>query len=256
MMKVIEAHYPIIKQTIKRAPTFVYSILDQLIEGTVYTDTENLQTLLFQTKSGIYFVAGDSIHTVLDDQLVCCFQQSIEQKKRFTLFSYSEQWNIKIEQLLNDQLRKLERYTFTFDESLYDSREEREVPNFEVMPITHHHIKNAQAFSYAYYDEYWDSTANFLENGFGYCLVLQEQIVSEAVSIFKSNDFAEIDIMTDSNFRGQGLAGRVAHIFIDHCLANQLKPCWDCDVSNTASMYLGTKLGFTTPQKYAIYTKK
>lgn len=175
MMKVIEAHYPIIKQTIKRAPTFVYSILDQLIEGTVYTDTENLQTLLFQTKSGIYFVAGDSIHTVLDDQLVCCFQQSIEQKKRFTLFSYSEQWNIKIEQLLHDQLRKLERYTFTFDEGLYDSREEREVPNFEVMPITHHHIKNAQAFTYAYYDEYWDSTVNFLENGFGYCLVQQEQ---------------------------------------------------------------------------------
>ncbi|WP_249664036.1 GNAT family N-acetyltransferase [Lysinibacillus sp. D4B1_S16] len=39
-------------------------------------------------------------------------------------------------------------------------------------------------------------------------------------------------------------------------MANVLKPCWDCDISNTASIYLGAKLGFTGPQKYAIYTKK
>ena len=54
--------------------------------------------------------------------------------------------------------------------------------------------------------------------------------------------------MTDSNFRGQGLASNIAETFIDHCLVNQLKPCWDCDISNTGSIHLGTKLGFTTPQ--------
>ncbi|MGY4794684.1 GNAT family N-acetyltransferase [Lysinibacillus fusiformis] len=106
------------------------------------------------------------------------------------------------------------------------------------------------------YEEYWDATSNFLQNGFGFCLVHKEQIISEAVSIFKSNEYAEIDIMTDSNFRGQGLASSIAETFIDHCLANQLTPCWDCDISNTASIHLGTKLGFTTPQKYAIYTKR
>ncbi|HBJ02227.1 MAG TPA: GNAT family N-acetyltransferase, partial [Lysinibacillus sp.] len=36
VIKVTVKHYPIIKQNIQRAPTFVYSILDQLIEGTVY----------------------------------------------------------------------------------------------------------------------------------------------------------------------------------------------------------------------------
>ncbi|MEF7493020.1 GNAT family N-acetyltransferase [Lysinibacillus sphaericus] len=111
-------------------------------------------------------------------------------------------------------------------------------------------------FTHAYYDEYWDSTANFLTNGFGFCLLHKEQIISEAVSIFTSNEYAEIDIMTDSNFRGQGLASLMATTFINHCLANELKPCWDCDVTNKASIYLGTKLGFTDPLKYAIYTKK
>jgi len=256
MIKVTENHYPIIKQNIQKAPIFVYSILDQLIEGTVYTDTTTFQTLLIHTKSGIYFVYGDSTNTEIDHQLAFCLQQSIEQEKRFTLFSYSEQWNTKIEQLLNEYLRKLERYTFTFAEELFDGIEEQGVPVYEIMPIAHHHIKDADEFNHTYYDEYWDSTANFLKNGFGFCVVHKEQIVSEAVSIFKSDDYAEIDIMTDSKFRGQGLASLIAKTFISHCLANQLKPCWDCDVSNTASIQLGTKLGFTDPQKYAIYTKK
>lgn len=256
VIKVTVKHYPIIKQNIQRAPTFVYSILDQLIEGTVYTDTATFQTLLIHTKSGIYFVYGDSTTTEIDRQLAICLELSIEQGKRFTLFSYSKQWNTKIEQLLNGQLRKIERYTFTFDKSLYGRKEEQEVSNFEVMPIAQLHIKNAMEFTYAYYDEYWDSTANYLTNGFGFCLIHKEQIVSEAVSIFKSNEYAEIDIMTDSNFRGQGLASLIATTFINHCLANELKPCWDSDISNTASIYLGTKLGFTDPQKYAIYTKK
>ncbi|MFJ7373912.1 GNAT family N-acetyltransferase [Lysinibacillus capsici] len=255
MIKVSEEQYPIIKQFISSAPTFVYSILDRMIEGAVYSDTAAFQTLLFHTKSGIYYVYGDENKTSIDYQLAYCLQQAIEQQKRFTLFSYSEQWNTKIEQLLNNQLRKLERYTFTFDENIYNHREKHGESDYEVKFITEPLIKNSLEFDQTYYEEYWDSISNFLKNGFGFCFVHKEQIISEAVSIFKSNEYAEIDIMTDSNFRGQGLASSIAETFIDHCLVNQLKPCWDCDISNTGSIHLGTKLGFTTPQKYAIYTK-
>jgi RimJ/RimL family protein N-acetyltransferase len=193
---------------------------------------------------------------VVDHQLSYCFLESIKQKKRFTLFSSTAQWDTKIEQLFDGHIRKLERYTFSFDENMYDRREKREGQEYEVKTITEHLINNSLEFGQTYYDEYWDSTENFLEKGFGFCLVHQEQIISEAVAIFKSNDYAEIDIMTDSNFRGQGLASVMAETFINYCLAHAIKPCWDCDISNTASIYLGTKLGFTSPQKYSIFTKK
>ncbi|MGY4794683.1 GNAT family N-acetyltransferase [Lysinibacillus fusiformis] len=150
MIKVSEDQYPIIKQFISTAPTFVYSILDQIIEGTVYMDTDAYQTLLFHTKSGIYYVYGDASKTSIDQQLVYCFQQAIKQKKRFTLFSYSEQWNIKIEQLLNDQLRKLERYTFTFDETIYNHQEKRGARHYEVKSITDHLINNSLEFDQTY----------------------------------------------------------------------------------------------------------
>lgn len=256
MIRVSEEQYPTIKQIISRAPIFVYSILDRIIEGTVYTDTAAFQTLLFHTKSGIYYVYGDISKTAVDQQLSYCFLESIKQKKRFTLFSSTAQWDTKIEQLFDGHIRKLERYTFSFDVNMYNQRERSEGHDYEVQPITEHLIKNSLEFGQAYYDEYWESPAHFLEKGFGFCLVHHHQIISEAVAIFKSNDYAEIDIMTDPNFRGQGLASIIAETFIDHCLAHAIKPCWDCDISNTASIYLGTKLGFTKPQKYSIFSKK
>lgn len=77
-----------------------------------------------------------------------------------------------------------------------------------------------------------------------------ERIISEAISIFKSKSYAEVDIMTDSNYRGKGLANIVAEQFIDHCLSRNIQPRWDCDVDNVASINLGSKLGFINPREY------
>ncbi|MGE8000939.1 GNAT family N-acetyltransferase [Lysinibacillus sp. NPDC093190] len=255
MIKVTAENYSIIKETIKSAPTFVYSILDQVIEGTVYADNESLHSLLFQTKSGIYYVYGYSPSEKTVSKLVFFLQESIEQSKRFTLFSSSDDWNAKIEQRLDGHVKKLERYTFSFAINTYNDRERRESLDYEVIKIKQPQIEHCLEFDNQYYDEYWDSTNNFFENGFGFCLQHGDKIISEAVSIFKSHQFAEIDIVTDPNYRGKGLASFIVEKFIDYCLLNDIQPCWDCDINNQASYHLGTKLGFTNPQKYAVYIK-
>ncbi|KOP80810.1 acetyltransferase [Lysinibacillus sp. FJAT-14745] len=255
MIKVTAENYSIIKETIERAPTFVYSILDQVIEGAVYADNESFHALLFQTKSGIYYVYGDSSSEQIVNKLGSLLQDSIDQSKRFTLFSYSDDWNTKIEQRLNGLVKKLERYTFTFAINAYNDRERRVSLDYEFIKIKQFQIEHCLEFDNKYYEEYWDSTNNFLGNGFGFCLQQGDKIISEAVSIFKSHQFAEIDIVTDSNYRGKGLASFIAEKFIDYCILNDIQPCWDCDIHNQASYHLGTKLGFSNPQKYAIYIK-
>jgi len=255
MIKVTVENYSIIKETMERAPTFVYSILDQVIEGAVYADDERLHSILFQTKSGIYYVYGDSSSEQIVSKLVFLLQESIEQNKRFTLFSYSDEWSAKIEQRLNDNVNKLERYTFSFDKDAYTNREKCESLDYKCIKIKQHQIDHCLEFNNQYYEEYWDSTDNFLEKGFGFCLQHENKIISEAVSIFKSHQFAEIDIITDSNYRGKGLASFIAEKFIDDCLLKDLKPCWDCDIDNNGSYHLGVKLGFTNPVKYTVFYK-
>lgn len=255
MIKVTDENYSIIKETIERAPTFVYSILDQVIEGAVYADNESFHALLFQTKSGIYYVYGDSSSEQIVNKLGSLLQESIEQSKRFTLFSYTDEWNTKIEHGLDDHIKKLERYTFTFAKNTYNDREKRELLGYEFIKIKQPQIEHCLEFDNQYYEEYWDSTNNFLENGFGFCLQHGDKIISEAVTIFKSQQFAEVDIVTDQNYRGKGLASFIAEEFIDYCILNDIQPCWDCDIHNQASYHLGIKLGFSNPQKYVIYIK-
>ncbi|MEQ6354938.1 GNAT family N-acetyltransferase [Lysinibacillus sp. M3] len=255
MIKVTVENYSIIKETIERAPTFVYSILDQIIEGAVYADNESIHSLLFQTKSGIYYVYGDPSSKKVISKLAALLQESIEESKRFTLFSYSDEWSAKIEQRLNDNVYKLERYNFSFDINAFNNREKRDSLDYECIKIKQPQIDRCLEFDNQYYEEYWDSTDNFLEKGVGFCLQHENKIISEAVSIFKSHQFAEIDIITDTNYRGKGLASFIAEKFLDDCLLNDLQPCWDCDIDNYGSYHLGVKLGFTNPVKYTVFYK-
>lgn len=105
-----------------------------------------------------------------------------------------------------------------------------------------------------YYEAYWGSIGNYEEKGFGYAILHDAKVISECTSIFASEQFAEIDIATHNDYRGQGLAKIIAKIFINHSLKNNIIPRWDCDISNTTSIKLAKKLGFTNPIKYSIFT--
>lgn len=255
MIEVKAEDFSAIRKTIKEAPTFVYSILDQIIEGTIYADDAGYHSILVQTKSGIYYVYGDSSCEPIVSKIVTLLQESREQNKRFTLFTYSDDWSTKINQQLKEYVKKLERYTFSFDSTVYNKREKRHSIDFECSKITQQHIEHSIEFTNQYYKKYWDTTCNFLKNGFGFCLQYEGKIISEAVSIFKSMQYAELDIVTDPSYRGKGLANLIAETFIDYCLLNNIIPCWDCDINNHASYHLAAKLGFTNPRKYTVYTK-
>lgn len=96
-----------------------------------------------------------------------------------------------------------------------------------------------------------------MHNGFGYCVVDHHQnILSTCTTIFRGGKFAEIDISTSPQHQGKGLATKVAHSFIKHCLKQKLTPRWDCDLNNENSNHLAKKLGFHTPKTYTVFARK
>lgn len=255
MIIVSKDHYQLIKTKLNEAPTFVFSILDSMIKGSVYADTVDYKTLLIATDSGLYYVAGQVSDERFLQHIVKIFDASVDQGKRFTLFSPSAAWDCAIEKYLKQQVGKIQRYAFSFDVHTYKKRTSSNKNEYDVAKIGQLEILHCLEFDSNYYDTYWDSTNNFIQNGIGFCVKDNAQVISESVSIFKSTKFAEIDIVTDSNYRGKGLASIVAEQFIDYCLAAHIQPRWDCDVDNRASINLGTKLGFINPQPYSVYFK-
>ncbi|MFJ7973759.1 GNAT family N-acetyltransferase [Psychrobacillus sp. NPDC096389] len=247
MITVPKEDFNIVKEKIKEAPTFVTSILDNIIKGTVHADSIKYESLLIKTDSGLYYVTGQPSNELFLKKIVKIFESSLNQKKRFTLFSTNPAWNQAIEKYFDKELGKIKRYGFSFDLITYKNRKRRSMNDFDVTKINQYDIEHCLEFDIKYYNEYWGSMENFLQKGIGFCVKDKERIISEAVSIFQSKNYAEIDIITHSDYRGKGLASVVAEQFIDYCLSHNIEPRWDCDVNNIASINLGSKLGFNAP---------
>ncbi|MGE7907565.1 GNAT family N-acetyltransferase [Peribacillus sp. NPDC094092] len=237
-------------------PTFIYSVLNNYIPGKVYMD-ELKKAVLVGTDSGIFVVGGDEMNNGLESIFLEVYRSIKNDKKRFTLFSPSKEWDQVINKMLGNELRQMHRYAFHFNKDTYSAVNMEKVPkDFIVKRIDEKIITESLEFNESYYNEYWGSVSNFLENGFGYCLLHNDTVVSECTSIFSSSQFAEIDIATQNKYRGMGLAQNVADIFIEHCIERNLEPNWDCDVNNFASIKLAERLGFENPMEYSVFVRR
>lgn len=91
---------------------------------------------------------------------------------------------------------------------------------------------------------FWDGYDRFLAHGFGFCTMLGDAITGVAYASAVGGDEANIDVMTAAPYRRRGHAARACAAFIDHCLARNLVPTWDCDSNNQPSARLANALGF------------
>lgn len=237
-----------------RCPTFVYSILDGYIPGKVYADSHLHQTVLFERTIGIYSIVGATENVEFNNFLFNLYRRRKEEGLRFTLFSSSEIWDSVIMGEFEKEIRHLVRFSFNYDANKEVANVIKLPINYSLKKINSAVIENSQEFDKNYYEAYWGSIGNYEEKGFGYAILHDAKVISECTSIFASEQFAEIDIATHNDYRGQGLAKIIAKIFINHSLKNNIIPRWDCDISNTTSIKLAKKLGFTNPIKYSIFT--
>lgn len=233
-------------------PTFVYSIMDGYIQGTVYADSKSPKSVLIGTNSGIYFVGGEVDNLDFNKFLFELYRHRKNNKLRFSLFSTSEKWNCAIMNQLKDEIKQLSRFSFEHTDKEID-RKVALSSEYTIEKINKEIIKKSLEFNEDYYKEYWGSTSNFIEKGFGFCILHNEKVISECSAIFSSQEFAEIDIITHKDYRGKGLAAITATAFIEFCLESGIIPKWDCDVSNDSSIKLAGKLGFVTPVNYSIF---
>ncbi|MEC1635012.1 GNAT family N-acetyltransferase [Bacillus mojavensis] len=234
-----------------RCPTFVYSILEQTIPGVVYGDD---QSFLIGTSSGIYYVAGDERNQNANECIVELYKRRAESKKRFTLFSPNPSWDSAVKTVLRDELNQMMRYAFSQQIS---AKKAFQLPKgFTLKRINEDVISSSTEFHKAYYEEYWGSVSNFLNNGFGFAVWSDNHVISECTSIFLGRNRAEMDIYTREEYRGMGLAYIAGSTFINECLENGVSPSWDCNVSNKSSIHLAKKLGFEISTNYSIFFKK
>ncbi|PEI91041.1 GNAT family N-acetyltransferase [Bacillus pseudomycoides] len=260
MRKLALAEYhtvlPVLEKN-KQTSTFAYAVCNRIIDGEIFVN-ERLTVGMIVTVNGIYYLFGDTHDQEFQHTLFSYIENDVlTTEKRFTLFVSSIEWESIIENHFKDSFRKIPRKKILFQRDIFEDRKrELEDSTYKVKRIDKNIIEKSTEFTEQYYKEYWGSKEEFFNHGFGFCIVQDQKVVAECVSIFRSNGFAEIDIATDPDYQGKGFARLVATYFIEHCIQNSITPCWDCNVDNIPSQRLASKLGFDHPVEYVLYVRK
>lgn len=157
----------------------------------------------------------------------------------------------------NISLAKMERVFYTFGElKIRDWRDE--VPDgFSVRRIDQTlladtGLKNLEAVI----DEIescWNALGDFLEHGFGFCMVSADEIAGWCTAEYVSGKKCGIGIETVEAHMRRGFATLTACAFVEHCLSNQITPHWDSWKANVPSVAVAEKVGFGKTEEYEVY---
>lgn len=94
-------------------------------------------------------------------------------------------------------------------------------------------------------EEFWYAVDDFLNLGFGYCVMKEGRIVSACLSCCVHANDHEISVETyDDEEMNKGLATAACAAYLEHCMEYAIVPHWTTLETNDESKRLGEKLGF------------
>ncbi|MBX3001303.1 MAG: GNAT family N-acetyltransferase [Caldilineaceae bacterium] len=100
------------------------------------------------------------------------------------------------------------------------------------------------------YIAYFGSAEQTLAQGFGFCLVKGEDLLSEAFAAEAALGMIELGTITGEPYRRRGYATVVcAHLALE-CEARGYRTYWNCAKNNQASATLARKLGHQTEKEF------
>jgi RimJ/RimL family protein N-acetyltransferase len=180
-------------------------------------------------------------------------QAYVEKKIKGLLIFPDGEWEKLLRQIKGDHFQTRKRVAFEaghWDRNCLRTQAQNIPDEFIINRVAHEDIAQFADFDAAFIHNF-AGHSSFLEKGIGFCARHGTQIVAGCSSSMIGGGKLEIEIITHPDFRRRGLATAVAATMIDHCLANNLEPCWDA--ANEASVGLAEKLGFINARAYNAY---
>lgn len=187
-----------------------------------------------------------------------CIKKLLEKFKGKIFVPYSNYWNLFIEKHFSNNHKKYIRYAIKREQDVFDRYK---LKNF--IDIVEHEffIEKIDQNNYnkVLEDEFmadccsnFSSLEDFLNNGIGYIIIHENEIISGASSYSYCNGAISITIGTKREYRKKGLALACASKVILECLDKNVYPKWDA--SNLESVTLAEKLGYHFDKEYEVYS--
>lgn len=177
----------------------------------------------------------------------------------FEAIGNHDKWNQTIERVFENRgLGSWNQKVFTLNSGDYKRKDEPVLEDeYRIVKMSNNLLENKSNINCGFLRskicEFWSSPEKFFNEGTGYCIVRNNEIVSLCFSSFVVSNIHCINIETSSEHRGRKLAQIAAHNFINECLINNFIPYWDCMELNLPSVSVAKNLGFKETFTYTGY---
>jgi RimJ/RimL family protein N-acetyltransferase len=266
----------------KVLPLFIaldhYLIINAVIDGTspgeVYVDDrEDPKAAMLCSAEG-YFFAGNEKNTAFNNLLAEHIRSEINQGNIASNFGaslsydfYPEAWRKRLGVIFNSPPVAMSARHYVCKELKYDWR--RRIPeDYSIERIDYELLERPSLIIPDHMDSkpedlraplkwmetHWGSIENFMTNGFGFCTLYADEIVSWCMTDCVSSTAVEVGIYTLPVYRRHGLATFTVAATVDYGFSQGFSSIgWHCDRENTGSIRVAEKVGFEKERDYVYY---
>ncbi|MGF9915327.1 GNAT family N-acetyltransferase [Paenibacillus ehimensis] len=234
-------------------------------KGKIFVDDpDRPRTAMIWAIASIAFFVGDCRNSEFIPHLNSYIDRKINQDSMeiiggtwFTIAVADEAWDEALNEALTDyELHEGEDLVFEFAADRYSKlRQAQTETRFQITPLNAALLNDpANDFVLEDLSEFWNSTGDFMDKGFGYCVLKDGTVQSVCFSGYVYGNGHDLVVRTyEEAERQKGLGAAVTFAYLDYCVRNGLVPHWTTDEENEASMALANKCGFVLKEKSKVY---
>jgi GNAT superfamily N-acetyltransferase len=213
--------------------------------GTAYVDSlDDPQCFMIEQDSFFVYLAGD-----LASPAGRAFMSHVP-RKRF-LMSGPKGWHDIVTARFDEDVLTVPRYQFA-SEALSLAHVQHLAADNPHTPHVERIDETLAGMDFPFLEiGAFESAADFVERGIGYCLRQEDQVIGVAYSSLVCSSVIEVSIVVDEAHRRQGVATALCCQLLQWCLEHHLSPHWDA--ANEESCLLAEKLGYKRIGDYTAY---
>lgn len=221
----------------------IAAVLAGATPGQIWVDNPEYPRVGFAVTPEGEYLTGDANHRAC----YAALRGIIPLNAYLTL--HPESWQTVLGEVWSNSIaRKHSRQHFTFREQRHPNWRKLIPDGFELVRVDRTLLNRTELKNYAEVAgrvEEWHSIDYFMQNGFGFCVLHKNAIVSRCIADCRIDDKCEIGIGTDIDYRRRGLAVVAVSAAVDHCLVQGIRHIgWHCLSSNVGSIAVAHKTGF------------